>query len=404
MASLENRNGKYRVVLRVDGRKVGRSLKTSDERKARLALARLEDNLHRVELGTLTVDPDADVMETLLLPGTPKSVPLKLRSATLGKVLDDYLDSFPDGSIETTTRCTITTHVKHLKRILGTKTMPIEIGLETLQRYVNQRSEERNRSGKLIQPVTIKKELSTLSSAWRWAKQADLITRDLPQKSMLRYRKTDEKPPFRTWNEIERLVTRKGIRQSEVKKHWDCLFLDCAELNDLVNDVGRLQAPRFLQPMVAFAAYTGARRSEMLRSIVDDIDLEGGHALLKEKKRVRGQRSNRSVPIAPTLGHILKRWLNEHPGGTSTFTIDGSCLSPAQAQDCFKRNLANTRWSVLRGWHTLRHSFISNCASRGVDQRMIDDWVGHQTDAMRKRYRHLFPNAQREAIASVFDD
>jgi len=28
-------------------------------------------------------------------------------------------------------------------------------------------------------------------------------------------------------------------------------------------------------------------------------------------------------------------------------------------------------WEVLRGWHVLRHSFISNCASRGVDQRLL---------------------------------
>ena len=37
-------------------------------------------------------------------------------------------------------------------------------------------------------------------------------------------------------------------------------------------------------------------------------------------------------------------------------------------------------WSVLRGYHVLRHSFISACASKGIDQRLLDEWVGHQTD------------------------
>ena len=33
---------------------------------------------------------------------------------------------------------------------------------------------------------------------------------------------------------------------------------------------------------------------------------------------------------------------------------------------------------------------------------MIDSWVGHQTDAMRRRYTHLFPHVQHAAIAGVF--
>jgi hypothetical protein len=41
-------------------------------------------------------------------------------------------------------------------------------------------------------------------------------------------------------------------------------------------------------------------------------------------------------------------------------------------------------------------------APKGVDQRMTDRWVGHQTEEMRRRYTHLFPDAQREAVASVF--
>jgi integrase len=51
-------------------------------------------------------------------------------------------------------------------------------------------------------------------------------------------------------------------------------------------------------------------------------------------------------------------------------------------------------------YHTYRHSFASNLAVRGVDQRVIDEWMGHSTEAMRRRYRHLFPSARRAAITS----
>jgi integrase len=57
------------------------------------------------------------------------------------------------------------------------------------------------------------------------------------------------------------------------------------------------------------------------------------------------------------------------------------------------------RWFKV-GFHTYRHSFASNLAARGVDQRIVDEWMGHQTEAMRKRYRHLFPKDRRSAIES----
>jgi integrase len=50
----------------------------------------------------------------------------------------------------------------------------------------------------------------------------------------------------------------------------------------------------------------------------------------------------------------------------------------------------------------VRHAFISACASKEIDQRLIDEWVGHQTDDQRRRYRHLYPNDQVEALRSVF--
>ena len=48
--------------------------------------------------------------------------------------------------------------------------------------------------------------------------------------------------------------------------------------------------------------------------------------------------------------------------------------------------------------HTFRHSFASILAMKGVDQRIIDAMMGHQTEEMRARYQHLFPKAKQRAI------
>jgi integrase len=147
------------------------------------------------------------------------------------------------------------------------------------------------------------------------------------------------------------------------------------------------------------------------------------------------------MPLTPFLAGVLRDWLAVHPGGPVLFCLAGvvarskkrsrttghrgekkrastlkgrmagvrrreeppvATLSPKEAHDHFKRTLAGSKWEVLKGWHVLRHSFISACATKGVDQRMLDDWVGHQTDEQRKRYRHLWPSTQQQAIAAVF--
>ena len=73
-----------------------------------------------------------------------------------------------------------------------------------------------------------------------------------------------------------------------------------------------------------------------------------------------------------------------------------------EAHDHFKRTLADSKWKSLRGYHVLRHSWISAMASEGVDQRIIDEVVGHQSEEQRKRYRHLYPKVMKDAINRVF--
>jgi integrase len=166
--------------------------------------------------------------------------------------------------------------------------------------------------------------------------------------------------------------------------------------------------------MVAFAAYTGARRSEMLRALVTDIDLAGGVVTIREKKRVRGKRSTRSAPVTPKLAEVLRGWLAVRPESpylfcqaqrvtrSKTKREGPTPVTEDEAHDHFKRTLEGSKWQVLRGYHVLRHSFISALASEGVDQRVIDEVVGHQSEEQRKRYRHLYPTVMKEAIKRVF--
>jgi integrase len=153
--------------------------------------------------------------------------------------------------------------------------------------------------------------------------------------------------------------------------------------------------------MMVMAAQTGARRSELVRSQVHDFDFDFNIVRLQERKRAKGKRTTRSVPLSPLARQTMEEWLNQ-TNGRYTFGCNGEPLTVDIASDHFRRTLTGSKWEKIRGWHVFRHSFISNCAAKGIDQRIIDGWSGHQTEAMRRRYTHLFPDAQQAAMVSVF--
>src|SRR5262249_53453888 len=207
-----------------------------------------------------------------------------------------------------------------------------------------------------------------------------------------------------------------GEKADEWRKEarWEALYVTLPEVEEFLAHVRENATLPWVFPMVAFAAFTGARRSEMLRALVTDVDLPGGVVTVREKKRVKGKRSTRSAPISAKLADILRSWLAVRPDCPSLFCQsqrvtrsktrrDGpTAVTKDEAHDHFRRTVAGSKWAALSGYHVLRHSFISALASKGVDQRVIDEVVGHQSEEQRKRYRHLYPGVLQEAIKRVF--
>ena len=145
---------------------------------------------------------------------------------------------------------------------------------------------------------------------------------------------------------------------------------------------------------------------------MSDVDLEADTIRLRERKRDKERQTMRTVPLSPLTRDVLQEWLAHHPGGSHTFCngrfagldqdVEAEPMSPDEATYHLRQTLEGSRWSRVRGWHVLRHSFISNCVAKGIDQRIIDTWSGHQTDEMRRRYTHLLPSTQQDAIRMVF--
>ncbi len=404
MASLEQHptSKVFRIRFRFGGRQFFRSIKTQDRKVARSILGRVEETLRLIEQGRLEIPADAEPGAFILSDGKHKQKPASAKNlVSLKRLFELYQERRIDGAKEPSTIKTEETHIKHLLRLLPVNKAIQATAHGDLQRYVGKRLKEK-RGTRCISPDTVKQEIVTFRIIWNWAKN-EFALGEAPTQGLI-FGKRDQKPPFMTWAEIETRIERGGLSDNEVADLWECLYLSTEEIAELLRHAKETARYHFIYPMLFFVAYTGVRRSEMMRSLIDDFDLESRTVLIREKKRSKDKSITfRRIDLAEPLVDVMQDWLANHPGGQHTFCLPSTDAAPKgltanQARDHFERTLQKSRWEKLKGYHVFRHSFASNLASKGVDQRIIDLWMGHQTEEMRERYRHLHPNTRKSAI------
>lgn len=399
MAWLEKRGDGFHLGFRFGDQKFKKSLKTNEPRLANLALARVERRLELIEQGEVEIPHDVD-FATFVLSDGKLARPVTVKAMTLQELLKQYEAALQLDRLEPKTIETIQLHLKHIREVYGRTFRTDGLSFRDLQRYVDTRSRDVGHRGRPISAVTIKKELATFRGAWNWGVRMDFVRGIFPSQGLY-FPKTTEKPPFQTRAAIERQIAMGGLNQTEQQDLWDCLYLTLDEVDEVLEVVCQRALHEFVHPMVLFAAHTGARRSEITRALTTDFEFESGFVVVHEKKRVRGKTTTRKAPMSEQLQAALTSWLKNRSQRLA-FTNGSNPITAKDATHHLNWTLKGSRWECIRGWHVFRHSFISNCASKGVDQRMIDAWVGHTTEEMRRRYRHLLPDAQQAALASVF--
>lgn len=417
MASLQKKGDSWYCQFLYHGKRHTFSLGKVPDDEAAAKASQVDYLLMRIRQRLVSLPVGVDIVTFLENDGNPPepTVPgAAVNALTLGALRDRYFE-IHENSLEATTIHGMRLHFRHLIKTLGERFPLDELSLASLQEHATRREKMKGIGGKLS-PATVRKELVTLRTAWNWAVGFGLLDGKYPALKKVRLRKPEEKPPFQTWAEIERRVAAGGLTRPQVRELWDALYLTLPEIDELLKYVKDNATQPWLHPLFTLAAHTGARRSEMLRVLIPDIDFRSSTVLIREKKRSHEKRTTRRVPMTATLANVLQEWIAMHPGGQQLFMQSAAVshsktkrsgptpVTTDEAHDHFKRTLACGKWEVLRGYHIFRHSFISLCATRGVDQRFIDEWVGHQTEEQRKRYRHLLPSTQQEVIMSVFSE
>jgi integrase len=411
--------GTWYVRFYYHGKRWKHSCGKGSERRARQVLAAVEATLEKLQNGHLIMPDGIDPKQWIISGGREfpsldagHATPTKNqnREVTFGDTCDRYLsEQVSDGAKASTTLAAERTHIGHLKRLIGQSKSLSSIDLEVLKRYRSRRDKERYR-GKIIKEA-LRRELTTFRQIWVWAQDAALVSSTCPLlrangRWRIRLPKPTENLKFQTWQQIERRISRGGLAEDEIKELWNSLYLDWTQVEALLNHVHQNAEYSFIYPMFAFVAYTGARRSEVLRSQIDDIDFESDQVTIRERKRRKDRSaSQRVVSLHPELRTILTEWFRpeHHPGGQFTIATPAEmprrkpALGPqpltwSQGTHHFKQPLKNRKWQVVRGFHVLRHSFGSNLVRTGkVSAEVVAEWMGHTSDEMRALYQHLFP-------------
>lgn len=374
MQSLVDPNGNYRVRFRLAGKYFNKSLKTKDPKQAKRQLVEIENRLIGIRRGTVAIPADLtakQVGDFLLWGATPTIT--KIVTNRLKPAIDRYFATLPEGAKQPATIATERIHAGHLLRILGN----CDTSQMDLQSYILKRSKEKGLKGRKVSGGTIRKELITIKQI-------------IPSVTLkgLRLPKESSKSPFATYDQIAQQTS------DTTSQLWESLFLDVDQIAEVV---GYLSG--WLKVAVAIAAYTGARRGEILRLTVADVDMINGYLRLASAKQSRKKKLvYRSVDLSPQLIEILRT----HLAGRKTGLVLGEAIEPLIANRSLTAALRGTRWQVIRGYHVFRHSFASNCARAGIHESIIDSWLGHTNEAIRARYRHLFPSDRSRAINQVF--
>ncbi len=407
MASIVKRGDSWRVHFRFQGQQHAISVGKISKSEASLWQAKVDEKLLRIRQGLIDVPPGIPITDFIMRDGKQQPV---AASATFEQLRAGYIAARSNGSLEANTLATVQLHLSHIEGTLGKRFLLSGLSHQHLQDHINRRAKETvkaidQKRAKLdkearkkcpsrhVSAVTIRKEINTFRQAWLWGVRSGLIKGAYPAAG-LSYPRVGDVPPFMTWAEIERRIKSGGDESL-----WECLYLTSEQVVAILDHLQQKESRPWVYPLIASAALTGARRSELIRATPSDVDMEARVLTIREKKRAKGRETTRRVPMTERLVEAITPLME---GRKFLFGDGQKPMNADKAKQLFRRLFKGTKWKVVRGYHVFRHSFISILASRGTDQRIIDDLVGHSTEQQRRRYRHLFPQVKKDAITSAF--
>lgn len=219
-------------------------------------------------------------------------------------------------------------------------------------------------------PRSIQYILATISQVWNYARSLEIVDGDSPTR-MIKMGKLD--------NERTRFLT-----ETEAQLLLNILSRHSLDLHD----------------MAILSLFAGLRAGEIFKLKWSDIDLENNLILIRSPKSGK----TRHAYITPEIRHVLKgRSLSRtrpedliFPSGNgkqrmAISKVFSKCVNEAGLNE----GIEEDKQKVV--FHTLRHTFASWLAKKGVPLYTIQALMGHSNFQMVQRYAHLNDESKRSA-------
>lgn len=152
----------------------------------------------------------------------------------------------------------------------------------------------------------------------------------------------------------------------------------------------------------------GLRLQEGTHLRVTDID--SSSRMLIHVRHGKGAK-DRYVPLPQTTLDILRRyWMTHHnpqlifpaPGrGGIHMPATTECMTKSSVQIAFKEALKESGVNKLASVHTLRHSWATHLLEAGVNLRLIQEYLGHDSPTTTAIYTHLTVRGEQMAVEVI---
>jgi integrase len=154
--------------------------------------------------------------------------------------------------------------------------------------------------------------------------------------------------------------------------------------------------------MVLMALRTGMRQGELralqwssidwlTRSVAVRHSRDDHQRLLVPPKNGR----TRHIPLDTDVYALL--YARKRNTGYVFLAPDGQPFTSDRLHDAMQRLCREAKFRRI-GWHTLRHTFASHLAMRGVPLPAVKELLGHAAITTTMRYAHVAPSTLRSAI------
>lgn len=157
----------------------------------------------------------------------------------------------------------------------------------------------------------------------------------------------------------------------------------------------------------------GLRLQEGTHLQVADID---SARLMIHVRHGKGAK-DRYVPLPEQTLQRLRDYWRTHRHPVLLFPAEGrhhielaqatEPMSISSVQDAFRAALKQSRLNKRASVHTLRHSWATHLLEAGVNLRLIQEWLGHNSPATTSLYTHLTVQAEQlgtQAINQIMSD